>query len=232
MTVTESLGIQYLWVDAICILQDNTPDKMAHLGLMGQIYNYALFTIIAACGSNAEAGLVGVREPRAVSQQIIKIVDERSDKPEIYIITSSARRILFGELYKADNSVWATRGWTLQERVVSRRGLTFTPSQMYWSCRAASWSEDLFPETSIASIISRIYNSSTSFLMADGTVWASRRDDRTDVAWNQFLRLIKDFSLRHLTAPGDAYDAFSAINQEFKSTTGVFFPLLFAHHSV
>ena len=72
MTVTKSPGIQYLWVDAICILQDNTPDKVAHLGLNGQVYKQALFTIIAACGSNVEGGSVGVWEPRAVSQQIIE----------------------------------------------------------------------------------------------------------------------------------------------------------------
>ena len=49
MTLTEPLGLQYLWVDALCILQDDAADKIVHLDFMGNIYRYAAVAVITAC---------------------------------------------------------------------------------------------------------------------------------------------------------------------------------------
>lgn len=63
------MGIRYLWVDAFCIIQDDESDKAAQLQLMAEIYQSALFTIVAASGNNAQAGLPGVSIPREPMQK-------------------------------------------------------------------------------------------------------------------------------------------------------------------
>ena len=85
--LTKSLDISYLWVDSLCIIQDDDYSKKSLLRAMPIIYASAYFTIIAADGENANHGLRGVRcQPRNVSQT-------RIDLPNMTLIEYIHRRI-------------------------------------------------------------------------------------------------------------------------------------------
>lgn len=221
--LTESLAFRFLWVDALCILQDDEPDKLIHLAFMSEIYKNAVFTIVAACGKDAAAGLTGLRQDRHNHQRLLKVKDKQNGGQHIHMITSQSFRPLWHNTtyFPLDQSFWATRGWTLQERVVSGRTLIFTPSEVYWSCRSASWSEGMFLETHLARPVVRILESNAQFLRGVGKFidGINPRDD-SDVAWDRFSQLARDFSSRSLTGAGDALDAFCAITQEVSSITG------------
>lgn len=61
--LVRSLGGRYLWIDMLCIVQDDTDDhKLEELNKMGDIYRNACLTIIAADGAHADHGLCGIRE--------------------------------------------------------------------------------------------------------------------------------------------------------------------------
>jgi hypothetical protein len=57
MAFVRLLGHRYLWVDALYIIQDDLADKAKQLPMMGMIYGSSTFTIMAAAGDSAEAGL-------------------------------------------------------------------------------------------------------------------------------------------------------------------------------
>lgn len=59
--VVRAMGLRYLWVDDICILDTAAVSKISQLGDMHKIYGNAAFTIVAGQGSNASEGLYGVR---------------------------------------------------------------------------------------------------------------------------------------------------------------------------
>lgn len=61
MQLVAAVGERYLWVDALCIAQDNKKERTPTLKSMDKIYEEAAFTIIAASGTNADSGLQGVR---------------------------------------------------------------------------------------------------------------------------------------------------------------------------
>ncbi|KAL9622251.1 MAG: hypothetical protein Q9160_003434 [Pyrenula sp. 1 TL-2023] len=73
MTVVDQIGAQYLWIDRLCIVQDDSKeggDKEHQIAQMDRIYGEALFTIVAADGKTANAGLVGVSQSRSFKQVI------------------------------------------------------------------------------------------------------------------------------------------------------------------
>lgn len=59
MTLTSSLSIRYIWIDSLCIMQDNSSDRNSLISYMHIVYDRAFMTIVAASGGDAEAGLPG-----------------------------------------------------------------------------------------------------------------------------------------------------------------------------
>jgi hypothetical protein len=133
ITLVHAIGERYLWVDSLCIIQDDWKMKGAEIMRMGSIYSRALFTIIAAAGDHANSGLPGVEQgTREQVQKILKLADCE------LLTVIDVRKGPSG----IDDTKWAQRAWTFQERVLSNRVLVFSANQVYWSCRAASHSEE------------------------------------------------------------------------------------------
>lgn len=67
------LGYQYLWIDALCIVQDNMKDKAIQVRQMDRIYRDAALCIIAAAGEDSDYGLPGVSQPRRWISELSEI---------------------------------------------------------------------------------------------------------------------------------------------------------------
>ena len=111
IVVTAGLGANFLWVDRLCIKQDDDVDKANFVPQMHLIYGNAELTIVAAAGADCDAGLPGVRpgsrnkEQRVVSFQGIPMMESLDPQPD-----TSVFRALLG------NTNYNTRGWCYQER--------------------------------------------------------------------------------------------------------------------
>ncbi|KAK7972669.1 HET-domain-containing protein [Apiospora saccharicola] len=120
--VTLQLGFAYLWVDRYCIDQSDNVDKSKQIQQMGQVYYQAFLTIIAVAGTDPSYGLPGVSRARVFDIDNV-VTPEYTlmpvpDDPGPYI----------------EKSIWSTRGWTYQERHLSRRCLFFTGAQICYEC--------------------------------------------------------------------------------------------------
>lgn len=146
--VTREVGLRYLWVDALCILQDDPADKASIIAKMGPIYSGATLTIVATANTDPHQGLPGVvgnadtpstrrrRRRQAVARVqggitlAAMLHDPRKEAPDI------------------EASAWSSRAWTFQERALSRRAVHFTDSQMVFKCAhtaAAAMFEESVP---------------------------------------------------------------------------------------
>jgi hypothetical protein len=101
MEVCRKIGHQYLWVDSLCIIQNDLNDVKEQIARMSDIYSGSFLTIVAASGDNADAGLPGVlnqvpRDPQQVA---------RFDGLEMIEVLP-----LFGDVVKYSN--WMSRAWT------------------------------------------------------------------------------------------------------------------------
>ncbi|RSL68869.1 hypothetical protein CEP53_002407 [Fusarium sp. AF-6] len=61
IAVVQRLGCRYLWVDALCLVQNDTYDLDQGVKTMDLIYERAWLTIVAACGHDANARLPGAQ---------------------------------------------------------------------------------------------------------------------------------------------------------------------------
>jgi hypothetical protein len=135
MIVARGLGIPYLWVDRYCIDQANKREKHIMVANMDKVYAGAEITIIAAAGSDPHYGLPGI---------------STTARKNVHTETISGNGVVtrYPSLSKEiKNSVWASRGWTYQEMLLSRRRLVFSDSQMFFHC----YSQDFYEMFSLHS---------------------------------------------------------------------------------
>ncbi|OAL47988.1 HET-domain-containing protein [Pyrenochaeta sp. DS3sAY3a] len=130
MELVAELGLRYIWIDTACIIQDDDADKQRQLPIMDLIYSHAGLVIVADV-INANSRL-----PRWKS-------DLDRGKPPLEricnILYTTGQRDLRSVM---DQSLWNTRGWTLQESLLGRRKLVFTQTQVHWECCEEVWCED------------------------------------------------------------------------------------------
>jgi hypothetical protein len=122
--VTRQLRVKYLWVDALCIIQDQFPptDWLAESGKMLDYYRNAYVTIGNLDGEASSSGFLFPRKYTSVNIP---------GHEEISVRLQSARQR--SSIYT--QSVLHTRAWCLQERLMSTRLLLFGEDQIFWECR-------------------------------------------------------------------------------------------------
>ncbi|KAF5573399.1 heterokaryon incompatibility protein [Fusarium pseudoanthophilum] len=126
--VTTRLGIRYLWIDSLCIVQDSAEDWRAESSMMGRVYKNALCNIAASASADCQGGLFFDRDPRMVRPAVI--VSQWSDCPPS---TYQISKLHVWEDGVSD-AVLNTRGWVLQERFLAPRIIHFASDQIYWEC--------------------------------------------------------------------------------------------------
>ncbi|KAI1746812.1 heterokaryon incompatibility protein-domain-containing protein [Xylaria castorea] len=130
------LGVSYLWVDRLCIVQDDFDRKLPQLEQMGAIYANAYLTLVAFDGDDANHGLrgscLGVANPRVLGSSPLTFSPAGKT---LVVEPEFAPRTGPGE--------WYRRGWTFQERTLSNRNLVFQQGRVFWECRGAVWTEEL-----------------------------------------------------------------------------------------
>lgn len=123
VTVTRELGIRYLWIDSICIIQGADGDFSQQAQRMEDVFSQAYCVLAASSATGQGDGFLHPRSKRRSVQF------RRSDRPAICVgefIDNFDQYVLQSPLNK--------RGWVLQERALARRTIYFTSEQTFWEC--------------------------------------------------------------------------------------------------
>jgi hypothetical protein len=127
--VTRKLGIRYLWIDALCIIQDDDDDKKRELRVMGNIYRDATLTISASSSTSAVSGFAKAEPPQGCELPFYL------PDGTIGSVVAVPSQLEIPYLHQAPLH---SRGWTFQERMLSRRILIFVNSELKWQCPSSS----------------------------------------------------------------------------------------------
>jgi hypothetical protein len=192
------LGVRYVWVDTLCIVQDGA-DKQSHLQGMAAIYASAYLTVISH-GSDASFGLIGIGSgatPRNRECRTLQLPD------------------MSFPLIMDDNCVppgkedaWAKRAWTFQEGLFSRRMVTFDSEGLVsWKCQRHFWNE-------ACEAPSEALGWAKKYPEEKAIDWRYLGMSQLNVKWPDMRRwceLMEEYHQRRLTFDSDAVSALAGL---------------------
>jgi hypothetical protein len=207
---TRQLGIKYLWIDSLCIVQDSVEDKRREIARMASIYQNALVTIAATNTSRCIDGF---------------LLDRYPPNGEILIedLPWSCDDGSFGKVclhrqswHRVDREPLNQRAWTLQERMLSPRVLSFGSRQLMWECQTARYTDGGDPQS--------VYDTGTNrlepYVFSPLTAATSERSPEAKSLHYTWTDTVMDLSTRKITEESDKLPAISGIAQQMHLITG------------
>ncbi|KAI1779330.1 HET-domain-containing protein [Hypoxylon cercidicola] len=192
--ITRKLGLKYIWIDALCIIQLDKQDWEEQSVKMCSIYEQAYLTIAAFSAGSSD---VSFANP---SSRPLTFHYRIADEPDIILAarvecTSGHHYNPTGRVLTAPETI-LTRGWTLQESILATRCISYSTDELQWRCRSESSCECEMPGDWRRDII---------------------RDEPSFLLWNQ---VVEQYTQRQLSFPGDKLPALSGICQLISSQVG------------
>ncbi|ERF76407.1 hypothetical protein EPUS_06965 [Endocarpon pusillum Z07020] len=204
ITFVKHIGERYLWVDLFCIDQSNKEQKQSQINSMDRIYASAYLTLVCLDGRDADWGLPGISRPLLQTiQPTVTLVAGRLTATFIYSVWDNN-----------GNSVWDTRAWTLQERLLSRRCIMFANTYISMTCQAEFFHDSVSTSVEASGIKSWLGD---DYFREDGS-----GIDLNEEEWDfkTFDALVSVFSGRTLTVESDVLNACQgSLNKISRKTT-------------
>ncbi|KAF4417743.1 tol [Fusarium acutatum] len=182
MWLAKKLGIRHIWIDRICITQDNREEMDDHIKHMAYVFSNSYLTIVAATG-DVYTGLPSLDPKRSTRG-----------------LRTTGRT--HQELIAA--SPWYTRGWTLVERIYSRRSVFFFEDSITWECHCETW------QGSPNSVMKKLRGGRQECTGAvPDAAFAFQHPPWPDL--DEYARYAMEYSARKLTLVDDTLPAFAGI---------------------
>ncbi|KAH6869161.1 heterokaryon incompatibility protein-domain-containing protein, partial [Thelonectria olida] len=201
---TAALGFSYLWIDALCIIQDSASDWQAECKIMGDIYAHSVLNIAATASRDGDGGLF--RSPRGSPPCVIHFQNEDS-RPFIFLTHDEL------DYYKRiDSAPLASRAWVLQERLLSPRTVHFTSNQVFWECYS-SCDAEILPDT--------IFPEASNDHLGKTIIVEKYSQGASNSLHCTWARLVRSYTQCQLTFGRDKLPAISALASRLASQWGL-----------
>ncbi|KAI1737088.1 HET-domain-containing protein [Xylaria scruposa] len=143
--VTERMGVKYIWIDTLCIIQDGDGgmDWRQEAPKMSQYYQSSLFTICAAVSSPAR-GIFDAKIPDRIPQKLVRLPYRDSNgcrRGHFYVYERELELSVQYEI-AMQASQFPNRGWIFQEWILSRRIIYYTDYGLFFECQTHSPQND------------------------------------------------------------------------------------------
>jgi hypothetical protein len=215
--VVRMLGIRYLWIDSLCIVQDSVSDWEQEAERMGDVYRNCYLNVAALGAPSSEKGLFAERLPLAY--QPCRMFQDVHGQ-HVYIYPHKTEEELVTRCF--DHAALSTRGWAMQERLLSPRTLNFGISLM-WECRSCFLSD--FSSKDVLTDMDEIPATVTpkALLMAartrKGSITSIYEQEERNVLdyWNS--KILVPYSQTQFTFEKDRLVALRGVIQEFSKHT-------------
>ncbi|KAI1475880.1 HET-domain-containing protein [Daldinia eschscholtzii] len=212
--VTHSLGLSYLWIDALCIIQDDPGDKRREISQMCTIYQNAFVTIAAATSTSVHESFLNNNKVLNTRHATCTVPFTRGRGLE------SLSSITISPVYAHKTDVFPLnkRGWTFQEALLPPRLLVFGDLEPFLRCRTKnvmkkSWSAIDYELSTVYP--RRIIDSVARSQAEESGLIVDTKGSNLDSIWRE---LVEQYTLRQLSYSEDRPLAISGV-VDFLSNT-------------
>lgn len=140
ITVCRRLEIRYLWIDSLCIIQDQELDWTREIAAMGEVYSNALCNIEAAHAADVFGRLFFSRDSTRI--KLFPVTIERHEDGPLPFFLMDLSVQLENDM---NGAPLLKRAWVLQEQLLAKRSIIYSKKQLHWVCRSQEASE-MFPK--------------------------------------------------------------------------------------
>ncbi|KAF1809599.1 HET-domain-containing protein, partial [Eremomyces bilateralis CBS 781.70] len=125
LIITKELGFQYIWIDALCIIQDSDSDEdwRRESAQMCQVYSNSACNLAATASKDGSGGLFRPRDTRPLHPLRVRV-------------GKSTHNVVDNQLWEreVERGPLNQRAWVCQERLLAPRILHFASTQVFWEC--------------------------------------------------------------------------------------------------
>ncbi|KAF2833726.1 HET-domain-containing protein [Ophiobolus disseminans] len=200
ITVTGRLGLRYLWVDALCIIQDDGDDVAREIATMPEVYRYAICTISASRASTSEEGFLQNHHTDDMHHSPIVLRITCPDGTPGQINLSNR-----GSEYRYVQEPIHKRAWCYQERILSPRIVDFGHTQVQWICKSKRFADG-----------GRVERAAST----DALLGSALQDLSQHELHDKWADIVSKYTRRDLTFAGDRLLAVSAVAAYFAPRFG------------
>lgn len=216
INITRGLGLRYIWIDCLCIIQDSIEDWILEVNRMVDVYQNAYITLAADLAPHSDAGLFVTDGATDAAPQVrhFSQVDDTGVDHKIVVrrgwprpgknrhrgdVESSQSCYISEALSKL-----SSRAWALQENILSARTVHFTNAELLWECGNSYECScgNPMPRDSMKSIFKAVIRSAT------GGHHSGETSDSTPNSWHS---IVEEFTVRDLTYAKDRLPAISSL---------------------
>ncbi|USP81702.1 hypothetical protein yc1106_08976 [Curvularia clavata] len=209
--VTRRLELSYLWVDALCILQDHEIDRKSEMSKMASIYRGATITISAASADDSTEGFLRNYNPRKAYGSLFRLPYHNKHAGGVVKGSVFLSERPVADMYQENID---RRAWTMQEDMLSLRLLRFGSGKTTWRCPTYPNAKKIY-----GGDVPGVNNKDPNFCVSSPYRIAQVRSNISAFGpWGSqedWLRAIREYTLRELSNPNDRLPACAALAENF-----------------
>ena len=209
------VGVEYVWVDALCIVQDSARDRNEQMARMGAIYTDAYLTVSATSAVSCRDGFLADRVPEEYAYFTVPYRHRDGIVHSVHF--SCLHRGKNSENLGALSEPLNTRGWAFQETLLSSRLVFFGSVQAYWRCGTLSKSggapspAQYFERTGLITLSEEFGDP----FPKSGQGTQSWQGQKRGISLQKWHAIVEDYTRREFSVQSDRMPAISGVAERY-----------------
>jgi len=201
--VCRTLGIRFLWIDSLCIIQDDPQDWERESAKMADVYSGSYLNLAAAAAVDGTEGLFFPRLERIK----VRCKLPSGEQDDVFVSNSPSSYFM-----DSKESPLASRAWALQEKVLPPRTLIFGKDQLHWECH-----EELKSESSCKNMqIDQSFSSGLRRYLSS----EPQPNEKISVQCKLWYNMLEAYTRCNLTKSEDKLPALAGLANAFSRRSG------------